>query len=671
MRLRIFLFFLLLGICIPSTSRLKSGLPRKYKRDDLLTKELRIIEHKLLKLSLKEKKESAKKSSHKSQSHKASTPTYRCTGGKNPQTMDHAEYLREFIKGPCTPVIVAAGVSATKLIVEINCEELQKYGKAAFEACGWTSCAKSFLFFGSVPDKRYKLWIPEILSPMTLTNPFTDSGQKCFSALAGFSIERQSGRLHAVSPRGVYIYPEGDSYELAKYTECGWTALTDLLPVGDSLQSKLFEQYEALGNALKDDGYMMGLTAQALPYDWRLSIQENQFQEKFLKMLESMNEISGKKVSIIAHSFGNINTLYNLWRMGESKKQDLVQRYFALAPPFLGAPQMVQMLLGGTSAYYYKGFGLNFDTFRKVLGTYPSAFDLMPRDTFRLYKNEPWMISILNRIAKEEKTEQKIQPLKPEDDILENLFPDIDKVCFKNDWLYRSKMCLSGVHDYHIFGSVNGEPIKSDNLQEIINKYSYHSLAGEMYRDSKSEVFDRMPNPGVQTTIIYTNLLETAAEFYYNNDPKAVAASKPNSEFIDPDRIKSGVGDLSVLTTSAIVPGVKWAYEFEKKQTGAKPVIFVEVCSIQNQKTEVFQGSDISGAPSVSKNEYQGIDCECTRRGSESKCEHLGIVSDLHTVKYLLNSLQDNQKAKPNTTFQSLSPQAIKQFVENCDILLQ
>ncbi len=179
-----------------------------------------------------------------------------------------------------------------------------------------------------------------------------------------------------------------------------------------------------------------------------------------------------------------------------------------------------------------------------------------------------------------------------------------------------------------------------------------------------------MPNPGVQTTIIYSNLLETAAEFHYNSNPKP-AASRQNSEFVEPDRIQSGVGDLSVLTPSAIVPGVKWAYEFEKNQAGAKPVVFVEVCSTQNRKAELFQGKDSSGAPTVTKNEYQGIDCECFRRGIEAKCDHLGLVSDPNTVRYLINSLHDQQKPRQQTAFQHLHPQAIKTYVESCALFLQ
>jgi Lecithin:cholesterol acyltransferase len=579
--------------------------------------------------------------------------------------MDHKEYLREFIKGPCSPVVVTHGIMGGKLTIEIDCEELKEHSSAAFKTCGWDSCTKTFFFIGIIPDKRYKIWIPEVLSPMTLANPLVDQYQKCFAALAGLNIERKSGQLQANPPRGVTIYPEGDSADQARQTECGWSAMTDLLPADSKLQPRKLKQFGVLGQALKDDGYIMGLTAQALPYDWRLSIKENQFQAKFVKMLELMNDITGKKVSIIAHSFGNINFLYNVWKMDETKKKNLIQRYFALGPPFLGAPQLIKMLIGGSTAYFMAG-----RNFKKAIGSYPGAFDLMPRNTFRINQKEPWMTSILNRAAKEDKSDKKVQALKPEDDIVSKIFPGADETCFKNDWKARSKKCLSGLYNFQTFGSVNGEEMRSDNLEEIFSKYSYNSQAGEMYRQSRSEQFDKMPNPGVQTTIIYSNLIETAAEFHYISNPKLVSASQ-NTNYIDPNVIQQAIGDATVLTPSSIIPGIKWAYEFEKKQAGANPVVFVEVCSTQNRKAELYQGRDSAGAPTVTKNEYQGIDCECKSKDCFGNIDHLGIVSEVHIVRYLLDSLQDRQTPRPKTRFESASAATVNTFVQSCGLLLQ
>ena len=39
--------------------------------------------------------------------------------------MDHAEYIYAFRKGPCSPVIVIACITATKLRVQIDCEKLK------------------------------------------------------------------------------------------------------------------------------------------------------------------------------------------------------------------------------------------------------------------------------------------------------------------------------------------------------------------------------------------------------------------------------------------------------------------------------------------------------------------------------------------------------------------
>jgi hypothetical protein len=51
---------------------------------------------------------------------------------------------------------------------------------------------------------------------------------------------------------------------------------------------------------------------QALPYDFRLAYQENELKHRFKGVISDMYKNLGKKVVIIAHSFGNLNTLYHL-----------------------------------------------------------------------------------------------------------------------------------------------------------------------------------------------------------------------------------------------------------------------------------------------------------------------------------------------------------------------
>lgn len=49
-----------------------------------------------------------------------------------------------------------------------------------------------------------------------------------------------------------------------------------------------------------------------IPYNFYLSFRKNEFSEKFLSNLKRMKNLTGKKATILAHSMGNLNVLFNL-----------------------------------------------------------------------------------------------------------------------------------------------------------------------------------------------------------------------------------------------------------------------------------------------------------------------------------------------------------------------
>lgn len=44
-----------------------------------------------------------------------------CTNGKNPNVLTTKEYLIEFSKGPCAPLIIIPPLTGSKLVVKIDC----------------------------------------------------------------------------------------------------------------------------------------------------------------------------------------------------------------------------------------------------------------------------------------------------------------------------------------------------------------------------------------------------------------------------------------------------------------------------------------------------------------------------------------------------------------------
>lgn len=100
-------------------------------------------------------------------------PNYECTDGVDPSTMTVKQYIKVFRKGPCSPAMVMAGIAATKLIISIDCKKLRNNHPDYFEICGWSTCSESIL--GDSPRSEYQIWIPEIISPFSLVNPFKSS----------------------------------------------------------------------------------------------------------------------------------------------------------------------------------------------------------------------------------------------------------------------------------------------------------------------------------------------------------------------------------------------------------------------------------------------------------------------------------------------------------------
>jgi len=108
-------------------------------------------------------------------------------------------------------------------------------------------------------------------------------------------------------------------------------------------------------------GYESGLTMQALPYDWRVDATINKKFHRMMKnSLYNLKRVTGKKVNIIAHSYGNINVYFNLYKHFDDYKEreKIVNNYIALTPPFGGTIVGTQALIGGNKFFpvELKGF---------------------------------------------------------------------------------------------------------------------------------------------------------------------------------------------------------------------------------------------------------------------------------------------------------------------------
>lgn len=587
-----------------------------------------------------------------------------CTGGKNPDDLGHKEYLEEFAAGPCAPAIFIPGIAGSKLKAVIDCPILRRSDPMLFASCGWKSCDGR-----SGPAEEYTIWIPDPLSPMSMIKPFKNS-RECFAGIIGLNSQfDEDGKIVFVEKEGVKVAPFGETPDTQHNSSCGFSSITYLVEFDYGLDIQVMGYFENLRSAFHNAGYRAGLTMQALPYDWRKGYRENNLDFKFERAVDRLHEISGKKVIIAAHSMGNFQTVHNLWKMDQAKKDEKIARYFAMAPPFLGAPEASIGPFGMDSSFaqrlVYLELGITAKMYKDSIAGFPSTFQLQISRFFRVHKDSEFMRVILERVAHEEKNEPT-----PESNFLNDFFPNAKEIC-SPDFVERDDAtCKTGIHEIWKIGTLQGLPITPDTLSDLYEIYSYDPKAYKIWKWAQDERFDHMINPGVQTNILYSNHILSRNKLTFNADPRTRTTF---NEFFVPD-LEFTQGDATVVTTSAIVPGIKWAYEFSKKSTfpGAKPATLVEICGIKNQKTSVF---DDETNRKVTKNQYMGVKCNCRGGGGKKvegkACDHQNLVADLGVVSFVLESSIDNQTGSVGQRFKDMTDDQIKYYQEDCKIFYE
>ncbi len=164
--------------------------------------------------------------------------------------------------------------------------------------------------------------------------------------------------------------------------------LQDVVIVPHIIQSR---QYSAMGDYLVEGlGYTRGKDLLEFGYDWRHDVRLA--AQRLAEAIEGWQV--NAPVTIIAHSLGTLVTRYYVERLDG---RSAVERVILMGGPHYGTPKGLACILYGPGML---PFGLGDERMRKVLSTFPSAYQILPTypcavdqngETIDVMKDESWL----------------------------------------------------------------------------------------------------------------------------------------------------------------------------------------------------------------------------------------------------------------------------------------
>jgi hypothetical protein len=578
------------------------------------------------------------------------------------------EELIAFAKGPCSPVILTTGLYGSKLTVEINCEVFKRRNPSLFETCGWTHCTKAFFeVWKRVPEKEYELWPPTLSNSYLVLSAFLGNNE-CFAGLVTPRFDFSKPIEEAAQPMpGIKIRTFGFSRK-TKDGSCGRNAHNNSDNV---IQYDGFSSFFDMIQALERIGYSSGVSYQAIPYNFFLTYRHNEFSKSFRNSVKWLFENVGKKVVVSSFSFGNLNVLHSLKSFTIDERKMYFHNWISVGAPFLGAPEMtINMVAGDDSYSLIDGLvGFKYKSHLTTITNSLSSYDLSVVDPHQSFADRPWFEAVKKRIAYQNDSEKTT---------FENsgfpFLPKSSEICKEKKRSNDDDKCIFGLIEESetVVMQIKDKSYRFSDTKSLLEENNPFPRAVQLYEKYFTDKLIDF-NPMIPVTLVYMNSLQTIKETRYR---ESFEESFENNAYPEEYRTIRVPGDGTVPAYSALIPGLKWAYEFDNKSAGGneEPVKFLELCGVGFRKDTVYDQRNPDSPYQVLKNEYMGVECECNKEkyANHSECRHAVMISEEGFLSKLFDVLNSNSVASQEhiSKIEAMNEEEYKRDISDCKHLV-
>ena len=593
-------------------------------------------------------------------------PSFVCLNGKDPASLSLKQNLLEFSKGPCSPLIITPGLLSSVITVEIDCQVLRKEHPEVFKTCGWNACTKKvWEIWKSVPEREYRLWVPGVMSPLSIFT-INEGSNFCWAKLVKLHLDYSKPIEDAIiEQKGFTVKPFGSSLETKGKGECGNKGITDL--IGDFLDNSITKVFDALFERLKEMGYVPGLTYQSLPYDYRLSYRTNSLNTIFKENIDRLYDLTKKKVVLYGHSLGNVNIYHQLLKLSPEYKKEKIKNWVNIAGPLLGATKTLRMLISGYSdlMFFKNLIGLHLDAAIEAINNLVTLYELIPFDSFNEYDDEEWFSFVKKRI-KYEKGEINFE------DSGFQFLPKTTEKCTPDAFKWNDPFCR-----FNFFNTTGNftikvidDEFKISNTDMLLTHWNLTETTRKMFDITRDDNRMKLENPQVPMINFFLRTFDTASQFIYEEDIKKYV---DKDKFYNPSEV-NGYGDGTVEIRSTILPSLKWAYEYDTKKENAYPIKFVEVCSPLNRRDQIYDNLSEKNEYEITKNEYVGSACECEDKKNAEECSHQYLVKDKGVIDSLSKIIISNSVSyteEYESYVNGLIEEDLKKMITDCPQIIE